>query len=60
MKNQTGYSMVTVAIYVILVAGWIANIVKLFAMDWAQVTVLFVFRAIGVFVPWLGAVLGFV
>ena len=39
--------------------GWVANIVKLIGMDFANITGMLIVRAAGIFVPPLGAVLGF-
>jgi hypothetical protein len=63
MKNlQRGYTFVELAVVVLAVlgvGGWIANIVKLVAMNFDHITGMLVARAIGVFFAPLGAVLGF-
>ena len=40
--------------------GWIWNIVKLIAMTFDPLTTLLVVRIIGIFVPPLGAIVGYV
>lgn len=42
------------------IGGWIANIIKLVAMDTDHLSGMLVARAIGIFVAPLGSVLGFV
>jgi hypothetical protein len=46
------------------VGGWIANIVKVVHMgmpvDVGHATVLFVLRIVGIFIPPLGAILGYI
>jgi hypothetical protein len=65
-KFQRGYTAVelfTVGIGVLVivgVGGWIANIVKLVGMDFGAFTGMLVVRAIGIFLPPLGAVMGFI
>ena len=62
MKKQQGFTLmefVIVLIAVFGVGGWIANIVKLVSMTLDPITALVIVRAIGIFVPPLGAVLGY-
>ena len=51
-----------VLIFLLGIYGWIANIVKIVTIstELAQWGVLEVFRIIGIFIPLIGAVLGFV
>jgi hypothetical protein len=67
MKSlQRGYTAVELlyvgffALLVVGFGGWIANIVKLVGMDFAAVTGLMIVRAVGIVVPPLGAVMGFI
>lgn len=66
MRKQRGYTLIELsslliaAVVLIGVGGWIANIVKLVGMDFASVTGMLVVRAIGIFLPPLGAVMGFI
>ncbi len=47
------------AFIVLMIGGWIANIVKFFGMLDGEVTAMFIARVIGVFVAPLGSLLGF-
>ncbi len=64
-NQQRGYtasellSLVGLLIILAGVGGWVANIVKLIGMDFEPITTLLVCRVAGIFVPPLGAVLGF-
>jgi hypothetical protein len=49
-----------IALWVVVAASWIANIVKLVSMLGGDITLLAVLRIIGIFAPPLGCVLGFV
>ena len=65
MKSQHGYTAIELMTIVWLLVcivgfgGWVANIVKLADMDFANVTGMLVLRAIGIIAAPLGAVLGF-
>lgn len=62
-RGFTAYELFVVLLSAAVLAGiggWIANIVKLSGMEFASVTGMLVLRAIGVFIPPLGAVLGFI
>ena len=53
----TFFSVVSLA----LIAGWVMNVVSLFRMDWnGEVTFLMVARIVGVAVPFIGGILGWV
>ena len=63
MKNsQRGFTLFELVLVVLVLAGvggWVANIVKLIGMDLGGITGMLIARAVGIFVPPLGAVLGF-
>jgi hypothetical protein len=66
MKSlQRGWTLIEGASVFVLVlilggvGGWIANIVKLVGMDFGAITGMLIVRAIGIVVPPLGAVMGF-
>lgn len=62
MKNQKGYAavqLVFVMVAILGACGWIANIVKLVNSD-IVLTGMIVARIAGIFVPPLGAVMGFI
>lgn len=52
-------SLICIAIFLAGLSGWIWNIIKLVAIVDNSVTGILIARAIGVFVPPVGAVLGF-
>lgn len=65
MNKQRGFTLiegggiVIALIWVAMVGGWIANIVKLVGMLDGGVTAMFIARIAGIVVPPLGGVLGF-
>ena len=66
MRNEKGYTLVELLIWCILLSlsvagagGWIWNIVKLAHSDFARITGMLALRIVGIFVPPLGAILGF-
>ena len=63
MHKQRGYTgamaIFIIAIWVLALGGWVANIVKLVGMDFGAITGLLIVRAIGIFIAPLGAVMGF-
>lgn len=66
MKRNSGYTLIelifTVFFLVIIpaaIGGWIWNIVKLIAMTFDPITGLLVVRIIGIFVPPVGAIVGY-
>lgn len=63
MNKQKGYTAIQFIIVLVAlagVAGWVMNIVDIVQSDFSPLTTLLVLRFIGVFVPPLGAVLGYV
>lgn len=48
-----------VALWAVVIGGWVANVVKLIDMLGGDITAMFVARCVGVFAAPLGAVLGF-
>jgi len=52
-------SLVVIALFFVGVWGWIWNIVKIIDSDFAVMTGMLAIRCIGVFIPPLGAVIGF-
>jgi hypothetical protein len=65
MKHQKGYTTLNIGILIYAalmiggVIGWVLNIVDIVHADFDNVTGMLVLRIIGVFVPPLGAVLGY-
>ena len=62
-KTQAGFTIAELLVVVLLVAGaggWIANIVKLVAMNMDNITGMLLVRAVGIFVVPLGVVMGFI
>ena len=60
--NQKGFSLLEIIIVFVLlfgVGGWIANIVKIFAIMNEPITGMFILRIVGVFAAPVGAVLGY-
>ena len=64
MHKQRGYTgamaLFIIALWVLGLGGWVANIVKLVGMDFGAITGLLIVRAIGIFIAPLGAVMGFI
>lgn len=60
VRNKSGFApeIVGALLFFAAFGGWIANIIKLATSD--AVTGLVILRAIGIFIPPLGAILGFV
>lgn len=63
MKNQTGFALtelLVVAFWLLVIGGWVANIVKLIGMIGAdEITTMFIARCVGVLIAPFGAILGF-
>ena len=62
MKNQKGFTtneLVFAVIGLLAIGGWIANIVKLAGSTFDVITGMLVLRVVGIFIPPLGAVMGF-
>ena len=62
MKNQKGFTtneLVFAVIGLLAIGGWVANIVKLAGSTFDVITGMLVLRVIGIFIPPLGAVMGF-
>lgn len=63
MQKQKGYAalqLVMVAVFLLGVGGWIANIVKIINAGFDVFTGILIARCIGVFIAPLGAVLGYI
>ena len=63
MKKQCGATAVEFVLTMIIflsIGGWIANIVKLVGSSFDPLTGMVVLRGIGVFMPLLGGLLGFI
>lgn len=58
-KGSTMIQLMIVGIWLAVVGGWIANIVKLIGMTIDPLTLEVILRAVGIFVFPLGAVMGF-
>lgn len=62
MNNQKGFTLINILIviaYILMLVGWVANIVKLAGSTFDVITGMIVLRVIGVVVPPVGAVMGF-
>ena len=63
MHKQRGYTgalaLFIIALWVLALGGWVANIAKLVGMDFGAITGLLIVRAIGIFIAPLGAVMGY-
>lgn len=62
MNKQRGYTIVELLLLLLLIGGafgWGWNIVKIFQVIDDPLTAMIVFRGIGIFVPPLGAILGY-
>ena len=62
MKKKYGNAITAVIVILIgavLVGGWVWNIVKLIGMTLDPITGLLIVRAIGIFIPPVGAVVGY-
>jgi prepilin-type N-terminal cleavage/methylation domain-containing protein len=62
MKKQMGFTAIELIVVIVVLlgaGGWIANIVKIIGTVGDLLTVMFIARCLGVFMPPLGAVLGF-
>jgi hypothetical protein len=60
MNFSTSIIVIWICVFLVGLCGWISNIFTIAHSDFAHVTGLLVLRVIGVFIPPLGAVLGFV
>lgn len=61
--SQRGVTFVETLILLVLLVilpGWVANVVQLAGADWSTITGLLILKAIGVFVAPLGVVLGWI
>lgn len=62
MKNQKGFSLTEITIFIIVIAGaigWILNVIKVTALFDNPVDAMFVLRCVGILLAPLGAVLGY-
>lgn len=58
-KGSTSADLLFIVLWLAVIGGWIANIVKLVGMVGGEVTTMFILRAVGIFAAPLGAVLGY-
>lgn len=58
-KGFTIFELLIVIVVLLMAVGWVANIVKLASSTFDIITGVLVLRIIGVFVPPVGAVMGF-
>lgn len=61
-QQQRGFTLIeffAVVVFLTLVGGWVANVVKIVGTGFADFNGMLIARCIGVFVAPLGAVLGF-
>lgn len=62
MRNQRGYTLtglLFVGVWLLLIGGWVSNLVKLFGSLDGAVTAMFIARIVGVVVAPLGSLLGY-
>lgn len=62
MRDQKGFAEIQLfilAVAVLGLGGWVANIVKLIGAIGGEISAMFIARCVGVFAAPLGAVLGF-
>jgi hypothetical protein len=63
MKRDTNYGLVglvvMLAVVVVGIGGWVANIVKLAGSTFDPITGELVLRVIGIFIPPIGMIMGF-
>ena len=59
IKATGAMALFIIALWVLGLGGWVANIVKLVGMDFGAITGLLIVRAIGIFIAPLGAVMGY-
>lgn len=63
MKKQKGMAEYLILAWIVLLIaggiGWIMNIVDIAQADWSHITGMLILRVIGIFIPPLGAVLGY-
>ena len=48
-----------IGLFLAAVGGWVANIVKIFGTSFDPLTAIAVLRVVGIFIPPLGSILGF-
>ena len=53
------FSVIFIGIFDAACVGWIMNLIKLFAMFGGDVTRMFIGRIVGVFIPIVGAIVGY-
>lgn len=61
-QQQRGFTLIeffAVVVFLTLVGGWVANVVKIVGTGFADFNGMLIARCIGVFVAPMGAVLGF-
>lgn len=56
----TAFELMLAVVGILVIGGWIANVVKLVGSNFDPITGIVVVRAIGVFLAPLGSVLGFI
>lgn len=62
MNRQRGFTAYHIVVAIVALAGiygWVANIVKIVHSDFTPITGLLVVRCVGIFVPPLGVVMGY-
>ena len=50
----------TALVVVLGIVGWIMNLVQVISLGSVELTVLYVLKIVGIFIPFLGAILGYV
>lgn len=59
MKSLFAIPFAMFAFWIAVIVGWIINIVQLFSTSFEPLTAVAVLRVVGVFVPPLGAIMGY-
>lgn len=58
-NTNAGLGLLIILLWLVAAGGWIANVVKIFGSLSDPITAFFIARVAGVFLPPVGAVLGF-
>jgi hypothetical protein len=60
VKMSTGGALVVLSLIVAAIVGWVMNLVAIIGHDFAAEIGMGIMRVIGVFIPIIGAVLGYI
>ena len=59
-SGSSAFELILVLVWIVGICGWISNVIMLIYCSLNPLTILPILRIIGIFVPPLGAVLGFI